>query len=109
MKAISILFILIGCASYQLEDTLRKPLLALSEPMRQCYLKSNTYKKKERISFKLQFVVNTDGSTQDRQLVEKTANDKEMEECILNVAKDLKYESREDMTLTVKQLFNFYP
>lgn len=109
MKAISLLFLLLACASRQ-PDYIKQTILDNEPEYRRCYLESETFRKKETRGFKLAFTIKSDGTTEGHKLIDQVGFDRKMDECFLNVVKKIQFKpSKDGSSINVTQPFNFYP
>ena len=95
MKAISlfVLSLVLGCSSKQPKsDSIRHALLGKVGTTRQCYLESDSFFKKQTITFKHQHKILSDGSTKDHQIIEPDFKDPNFSSCFLTQMKSLQYE-----------------
>lgn len=112
MKVLLVLFFLIACSSHRPSlytpdpEGIRQRIIEELPEFRKC---ATEFAISKKIESKLSFVIQPDGSTTDHKIVEASAQDKDLESCVIKKASGLKFLPVPDgKNITVKQPFNYW-
>lgn len=113
MKAISLLIILVACASKEPKDPfafIGEGLQKKASELRECYMNSPNYLQNPgaEIRSKIEFELQLDGSTTDHKVLSSSLNDKKFDNCLVSKLKTLRYAPQKESVI-IEQAFNFYP
>jgi TonB family protein len=112
MKAISLLLILLGCASHQEKnkpfDSVMSPVEAKARHYRQCYEESDSLSQKKEGKIKINFLISALGKVENVTFLESDFKDANFHACLQDIIKSLKYLPFEDgKSVNVVFPFNF--
>lgn len=111
MKVISLLIILMACASHheKPKDVIREGLLSKMNQVHQCYHESDTFMNKHDILLVYTFTILPDGNVSNQKILEQSQKDPNFTTCFLTEMKALKFSAPYNGgEISVKQPFHFH-
>jgi hypothetical protein len=113
MKAISLLIILVACATQPAEDPAKAialPLLGKHPGIRECYTNTTYYVKNSEaeVLLKVEFEIAKNGSTSGHKMLASTLPDAKFQKCILDSLETLMYPPQKEEFI-VEQSFSLSP
>ncbi len=92
MKVISLLFLVIACASHQVvSHDITEGQMGLVEDVRVCYVESDTFMENKELLVDAQYLIMPDGSTKEHEIVYQSLKDPNFSACFLSKMKTLKF------------------
>jgi hypothetical protein len=103
MKAISLLLLVLACASHHPHE---KGLEPLTYQMKACYEKSVAFKDRKDGIMKIAYTISQEGLTSNPKILQNPFSEVTFDECVLNVIRHSSY-PRQMMSMDVIQPFSF--
>lgn len=113
MKAISLLFLVIACASNPQVDQAKEialPLIGKHPGIRECYTSTTHYIQNPEAEalLKVEFEVQKDGTTTEHKMLASSVPDQKFKTCVIESLKSLMYPPQKEVFI-VEQSFTLRP